>query len=375
MYRIGVDARLLSEAVTGIGRYTFEMLTRLVPRDHDWTLLSHRPLTVGDWNRPNVRMRTANLPGRVLRMAWAQSVLPRWAAQAHVDLFWAPTHRLPRHLPERIARVVTVHDLVWKHAGETMRPTSRFLDSRLMPEAARLADRVIAVSQHTASDLIEEMPALADKVRVVPLGVSSLPAPATRESLVRLGVDRPYFLFVGTLEPRKNLRRLLQAYAALPDGVRRRALLVIVGGRGWGGVDAPALVDEFHLGDDVRIVGYANEEVLATLYAHALFLAMPSLYEGFGLPLTEAMSLGTPVITSNRASMPEVAGDAGLLVEPTDVNSISDAIATLLTDDARRTALAVRATASAARFSWQRAVDETLKIFDEAVQARREKLA
>ena len=127
-YRIGVDARILSERVTGIGRYTHEMLTQLVDRGHEWFLYSHRPIIVGDWSRYNVRIRVANLleavnfPKRVLRLAWAQTVLPWWASQDKVDLFWSPGHRLPRYLSKRIARVVTIHDLVWKHAGETMRP-------------------------------------------------------------------------------------------------------------------------------------------------------------------------------------------------------------------------------------------------------------
>lgn len=375
MYRIGLDARLLSEPVTGIGRYTFEMLTALTKRDHEWVLFSHRPLIVGDWSQPNVQVRTSNLPGRVLRMVWAQSVLPWWAAAEKLDLFWAPTHRLPRYLPRHIARVVTVHDLVWKHAGDTMRTHSRYLDSLLMPEAARMADRVIAVSTHTAQDLIAEIPEIENKVSVVPLGISSLPAPTPRATLEQIGIDRPYFLFVGTLEPRKNLPNLLKAYAKLPKDVRAAGLLVIVGGKGWGGVNVPAMVQELGITDNVRIIGYASEEVLSTLYAHALFLAMPSLYEGFGLPLAEAMAMGTPVLTSNCASMPEVAGSAGLLVNPMNIDHISQGLLTLLTDDHLRRQLAEQARLNAARFSWERAAEQTLTIFDEAIETRREKLA
>ena len=374
-YRIGVDARLLPEAVTGIGRYMHEMLAELVGRGHDWTLYSHRPICAEDWRQQdNVRLRATHLPGRVLGMVGAQSVLPWWAAQDNIELFWAPVPRLPRYLPERIARVVTIHDLVWKHAGQTMRPLSRWLDAKLIPEAVRLADRVIAVSEHTARDLLAEFPEVEAKVRVVPLGVPLLLQPDPPEVLHTLGIEDPFFLFVGTMEPRKNLRRLLEAYASLPDSVRNSVQMVIAGGKGWGGVDVPAIAARFNISDRVRIVGYASDALLSTLYTHALFLAMPSLYEGFGLPLVEAMSMGTPVLTSNCSSMPEVAGDAGLLVDPSEVNSISNGLLAMIMDHPLRRRLSEQARAMAARYSWSSAAQATLRIFDEAVEVRKEKL-
>lgn len=371
MYRIGVDAGLLSEPVTGIGRYTQEMLKALIGHGHDWTLYSHRPIVVGDGrSHDNVRIRAANLSLRGVRMLWAQSVLPWWAAQDGIELFWAPTHRLPRYLPDRIARVVTIHDLVWKHAGKTMRPLSRWLDSKLMPEAVRLADRVIAVSESTARDLLAEIPEAEGKVRVVPLGVSAMSEPKPREALLALGIDGPFFLFVGTLEPRKNLHRLLEAYASLPDNVRNSVQLVIAGGKGWGGVDVSSLSSRLAISDRVRIVGYADDVMLSTLYAHALFLAMPSLYEGFGLPLVEAMAMGTPVLTSNCSSMPEVAGDGGLLVDPHDVRSIARGLFSLITDDNLRIRLSGAARMMASHYTWERAAMATLQVFDEAMQIR-----
>ena len=374
MYRIGVDARLLAEEVTGIGRYTVEVLSRLTLAGHEWFLYSHQPIIVGKWEMSNVHLRTDNLPGRGLRMLWAQSVMPFRAWRDEIDLFWSPAHRLPSLLPARVARVVTVHDLVWKHAGETMRPMSRWLDSILMPEAVRLADRVITVSGHTAEDLLREMPSARGKVFPIPLGTSFLAPAASRESLTSLGLTEPYFLFVGTLEPRKNLTRLLEAFARLPDSLRSRAVLAMAGGKGWGGVDVATIAERFGIGDRVRVLGYVDDSQLATLYTHALFLAMPSLYEGFGLPLLEAMSHGTPVLTSNCASMPEVAGDEGMLVDPCDVDSVAHGLSELLSHDARRNALACLAKTHAASFSWDRAAEDTLRIFDDAIGARKLKL-
>jgi glycosyltransferase involved in cell wall biosynthesis len=307
-------------------------------------------------------------------MAWAQSTLPWWAAQDGIELFWAPSHRLPRYLSDRIARVITIHDLVWKHAGQTMRPLSRWLDSRLMPEAVRLADRVITVSEHTARDLLAAVPEAEGKIRVVTEGASLLPESVPPEALHALGFDGPFFLFVGTLEPRKNLCRLLEAYASLPESVRNSVRMVIAGGRGWGGVDVPSLATRLGISDRVSIIGYVNDALLATLYAHALFLAMPSLYEGFGLPLVEAMARGTPVLTSNCSSMPEVAGDAGLLVDPSDVHSIANGLQAMIMDPSLRRRLSEIARVTATRYSWEKAASATLQVFDEAIHVRKEKL-
>ena len=374
IYRIGVDARLLSERITGIGRYTLEMLSRLTLAGHEWFLYSHKPIILGDWKMDNVHLCTNNLTGRMKRQLWAQSVMPYRAGQDKVDLFWSPGHRLPTLLPSRIARVVTIHDLVWKHAGETMRPMSRWLDATLMPEAVRLADRIITVSSHTAIDLLREMPSAQGKVHCIPLGVSSPALAAPRESLAPLGLFEPYFLFVGTLEPRKNLARLLEAFSRLPDSLRHSAVLAIAGGNGWGGVDVATIASKYGLQDRVRVLGYVSEEQLATLYTHALFLAMPSLYEGFGLPLIEAMSRGIPVLTSNCASMPEVAGDAGILVAPNDVDAITQGLLELLCNTSQRSVLASRAIANSKRFCWTRAAENTMLTFDDAIAARQSKL-
>ncbi|HAB39163.1 MAG TPA: glycosyltransferase family 1 protein [Rhodobacteraceae bacterium] len=373
-YRIGVDVSVLSTQVTGIGRYTFEVIKRLVPMGHEWFLYSHRPLLVGDWNFENVHLRTGNVPKRLLRMLWLQSVMPLQASRDRVDLFWSPAHRLPTLLSARIARVVTIHDLVWKHAGETMRPISRWLDATLMPEAVRLADRIITVSSHTATDLLREMPNAQGKVRSIPLGVSSLALAAPRESLASLGLFEPYFLFVGTLEPRKNLDRLLEAFSRLPDNLRYSTVMAIAGGRGWGGADISTIVKKYGLQDRVRVLGYVSEEQLATLYTHALFLAMPSLYEGFGLPLIEAMSRGIPVLTSNCASMPEVVGDAGILVAPNDVDAIAKGLSELLCNTSQRSVLASRAIANSKRFCWTHAAESTMLTFVDAIAVRQSKL-
>ena len=373
--KIGIDARLLSVPLTGIGRYTAElslaMLALAKAHEDEHFMYTPSAILLNDQPLPHCKVRASQFSGRLGRMIWSQTILPRAAARDDVDLFWGPTHRLPRFLPERIARVVTVHDLVWKHAGQTMRPLSRWMEQRLMPEAVRLADRILVDSANTAFDLCSAFPDVSEKVRTVHLGITPLCEPETKDKLLPMGVTKPYFLFVGTLEPRKNLRRLLAAFASLPAAVRESHLFVIVGGKGWGGVDVPSLIKSLGLEGSVVLAGYVSDARLATLYAHARFLAMPSIYEGFGLPLLEAMSLGVPVLTSNCSSLPEVAGDAGLLVDPLDESALARGLQELLQNDALRSELAGRALRNVERFSWNKAAVQARSIFDEAIAVRK----
>lgn len=380
--RIGIDARLLAMPLTGIGRYTAELSRALVAQadagcdsgalpDVFHFYMPAAPVA-GRWDAPQVRLRAGRVRGgRPARMLWSQTVMPWLAARDGVDVFWGTSHRLPRLLPPHIARVVTIHDLVWRHAGETMRPLSRWMEQRLMPQAVRMADRIVTDSQSTADDLTDAFPAVRERLRVVHLGATPMPPPADRAALPSLGIVKPYVLFVGTLEPRKNLRRLLGAWASLPAVLRQAHQLVIAGGKGWGDVDVPQLVQALGLGDTALVLGYVSDAQLARLYAHARFLAMPSLYEGFGLPLVESMAHGVPVLTANCSAMPEVAGDAGLLVDPLSESDIARGLTALLTDDALHARLAARAHARAAQFSWARAARQMRAIFAEAVAERR----
>lgn len=371
--RVGIDAQMLCRPVTGIERYAMEIIRRMLCMYPDVEFFLYAPLSINNQfnSSPNLTIRAANFKfGSVGRLFWAQTILPFWANKDELDVYWGPAHRIPHLLSHKIARVVTIHDLVWKFAGETMRPLNRVIERVLMPDAVRLADRVVADSQSTAEAIVIEFPLAKMKTQVIYLGATELPPPSASDVLLELGIDRSYMLFVGTLEPRKNLRRLLQAYATLDSSIQAKYLLVIAGGKGWGNQDMVTLIRELRIENSVRLTGYVNDEMLATLYQYALFLAMPSLYEGFGLPLLEAMSFGVPVLTSSCSSMPEVAGDAGFLVEPLNIDSIAQGVAKLLTDERYRNSLAVRAKSNAARFGWEKAAKEIMEVFKQAVLVR-----
>jgi len=229
---VGIDARLLAMPLTGIGRYTAELSRALIAQadvggsgaalpDRFYLYMPGPPLT-GDWAVAQVRLRAGRVRGgRAARMLWSQTVMPWQAARDGVDVFWGTSHRLPRFLPAHVARVVTIHDLVWRHAGGTMRPLSRWMEQRLMPQALHMADRIVADSQSTADDLAEAFPTVRERVRVVHLGATPMPAPADRAALTSRGIVKPYVLFVGTLEPRKTCAACSAPGAGLPRGAAK----------------------------------------------------------------------------------------------------------------------------------------------------------
>ncbi len=370
--KVGVDARLLSRPITGIGRYTLEMCRSLSKIPHISLYLYSpaliRPDLPLDFEKATIR--TCGWENGLLRQFWSESYLPMWAKIDEVDVFWGPGHRLPRWLPGNIARVVTIHDLVWIYAADTMRPLSRILESFQVPFGVNTADEIVADSQATADSLQTELFTCADKLTVIPLGSPQVVDTPSFERLKVVGINRPYFLFVGTQEPRKNLIRLLTAYSRLSATLKDQVMLVIAGGKGWGGINISSTVAEFGLNNDVRVLGYVDESTLSTLYANAQFLAMPSLYEGFGLPLVEAMTYGTPVLTSNNSSMPEVAGDAGLLVDALDIASIENGLMKMITDSELRKKLAYNARDRSSRFNWDDSAQQLVSVFKKAILSR-----
>ncbi len=363
--RIGIDARLLSMPLSGIGRYSHEMINALLRRGCALTLFSPAPLQHAlEAGSGHYQVQAWRARNGMQKLFWDQFILPRWAEQARPDAFWGPAHRLPKGLAG-VVKCVTIHDLVWKHAPHTMRPLSRIMDRHFMPIAVRRADCVVAVSEHTKADILQHWPRLQAPVHTIYPGVSQRAAPLSREALARWGIDQPYCLFVGTLEPRKNLPRLLEAFAALPHAARH-VQLVIAGGAGWGKLDLAGLISRFGLSERVRLTDYVSEDELATLYAHAHGLAMPSLYEGFGLPLIEAMAHGVPLLTGTLSSMPEIAGPAAILIDPHDAQAIAEGLATLLLDGSRRQGLIAAGQNRVARFDWDRAAGELLTVLESA---------
>ncbi len=369
--KIGIDARNLVTSTTGIGRYLLEMSRHLALLGHELHFYLPEAPYKGLKDLPTGTLHVGRFPGAIRRMIWGQTELPRRAAQDEIDIFWGPAHRLPIFLDHRIPRVITIHDLVWRDMAATMRWQTWIADRWLMKPGVTVADEIVAVSAATADVLKAAFPRCREKLNVIHPGLTAIAGTLVPKKLSSFGIDRPYILFVGTLEPRKNLPRLLQAYAALPEATRQRFLLVLAGGQGWRLGDLKQQVAALRIESSVRLTGYVSDTDLAQLYSYARFLAMPSLYEGFGFPIIEANAMGLPVLTSNTSSMPEVAGEAGILVNPSDVQSILDGLESLAMDGALHTRLAASARANSQRFNWSESALQLEHIFKRAIAKRR----
>jgi glycosyltransferase involved in cell wall biosynthesis len=363
--RIGIDARLLGEPRSGIGRYTgalLEALARLAPAE-DWRLYVDRPGVAGP---AGMTVRCLPWPQR---LAWTLWAAPRALRADRLDLFHGVTgFELPRAGGARL--VTTVHDLIPLRFPGLVPPRHRWAVRCLLPGALRRARRVIAVSEATRAELLARYPLPPAKVRVVP----EAPAPAFRpvppavRAAVRArhGLRRPFVLFVGLLEPKKNPGALLGAVARLrARGAWGPTDLVLVGAAGWGPGSWAGEAARLGVADVARFLGPVADPELAALYAEASVFVFPSLWEGFGLPVVEAMACGAPVLASRRGALPEVAGDAALLVEPT-AEALADGLGTLLADRGLRERLGAAGLARAAAYSWEGTAGATLAVYREA---------
>ncbi len=376
MTTVGFDATSAARQSAGIGRYTRALLVALSALD-DGTNFNlfywSRGLLEGSLPVLNARFKVRAVPlsDRVANALWYRVGLPVPVQflTRRIDVFHSPDFTLPptMHTPT----VLTVHDLAFLRTPECAYPTLRAYLEMVVPRSARRATRIIAVSDNTRQDCIDLLGIEPNRITTVYEGVSAHFHPVSREmadSTVRsMGIEDPYILSVGTLEPRKNYVRLLEAFALLRErGFRHR--LVIAGRPGWLFAPIHAAVDRLRLEECVSFVQPADDQLRA-LYGDAHAFVYPSLYEGFGLPLAEAMACGTPVACSTSSSLPEVVGDCAVLFDPLDIEDIAVSIQRVVEDRALASSLADKGLRRAAQFTWERAARATLQVYEQAQHA------
>ncbi len=367
---IGIDAsRATVTQRTGTERYSLEIVRALLRTDsrHHWRLyFRDMPSpTLCDWNH-SADMRVIPFPRlwTHLRLSWEMITQPP-------DILFVPAHVLPIIHPRRSA--VTIHDLGYRYFPEAHPLASRlYLDLGTRWNAGQ-AMRVVVDSQATRADLERFYGTPAHKIRVIYPGHASwirrVEDPARIRSMQeRLAIPDRYILYVGTIQPRKNLVRLIEAYAQL----RRRwpadsepPRLVLGGKMGWMTQDITSTIERLDLQNLVHLIGYVLEDDLPALLSGAQAFAFPSLYEGFGFPVLEAMACGAPIVCSSTSSLPEVAGEAAVLVNPLDVESIADGLLRVLQDDDLRRHLIAAGYRQVQRFSWDSTARQLLELFEE----------
>lgn len=362
---IAIDAsRTTRRNRTGTENYALQLLRHLLSLESS----HHYSLYFRDDPAPDLFMPSPN---------WTQHVIPwrrmwthlRFAAElwrTRPAVTFVPAHTLPRYFPGKA--LVTVHDLGYLHFPEA-HPVKerRYLDWSTAYSAKR-ATLVLADSQATQADLIQHYNIPAEKIRVVYPGVDETLQPVTDPQHLayvraKYGINGRYLFFLGTLQPRKNIERLVQAYARWCTRSNTTDVqLVLSGNVGWLYQEAwTANIEGVHL------TGYVADEDVAALYSGATALLFPSLYEGFGFPVLEAMRCGTPVVCSNTSSLPELAGDAALLVDPTDTDGLASAIGRIVNDATLRQDLIQKGYQQATRFTWHHTAEQTLAVLEEAL--------
>lgn len=375
--RIGIDVTAALTQGGGIGRYTRELVRALVASEtgHEFHFFSARPPAALPVPNPlpeanHVHHHPALLDERWLYRFWYRLRLPlpvQWAT-GPLDLFHSPDFVLPPVSGE-IPTLLTVHDLSFVHYPATFPDVLVDYLNRVVPWSIRRATHVLADSQATKDDLSAVWQVPADKVTVLYSGVDArfrpLVAAATLQPVrERYGLDdAPFVLSVGTVQPRKNYQMLIRAFQ--PVAARFPHTLAIAGGKGWLYDDMLAEIERQGLNGRVRFIGFVDDDDLPALYSAADLFLFPSLYEGFGLPLLEAMGCGVPVITSDASSLPEVVGtgETAVLLSPQCEADWTAAMQDLLTDPQRRHDLSARGRQQAAAFTWQRAAVQLLDIY------------
>jgi glycosyltransferase involved in cell wall biosynthesis len=362
--RVGIDARLVFYSQAGIGQYIVHLVNGLakVDQENEYVLLQSRKDDTSILEQPNFRRISLWTPSHHRLERYALNVE---LMRLGLDVLHSPDF-IPPHRPS-CKSVITVHDLAFLlYPHFLTKESARYYGH--IDQAVRWTDHIIAVSDSTKRDTVQHLGVPEDKITVVYEAPNPIFRPIDREEAKERvrdhhGVEGRYILFVSTIEPRKNVPTLVRAISQLRECYKEDVRLVLAGGKGWLFEDAFATIEEFKLDSQVHFVGRVSSEDLLYLYNAAELLAHPAFYEGFGLPPLEAMACGLPVVVSNVASLPEVVGDAGLLIDPHDVDELAVAMWRILNDSELRQEMRDKGLHQAGRFSWERAARETAAIY------------
>lgn len=374
--KIAIDVSIQETPyITGVERVQRALLRALaaIDCDNEYLLVSQKPVDVGIELPQNFRSFAVCPDGSPY--LWRERFVPSLLAREKVDVFHSPVSATP--ILGKAKKIATVHELPWveRDAGAGADHIAKRGHRVWLFLNVRYASRIIAVSQRTRDNIVALYPEAAARVGVIHHGVDAqfrplAELPPRAAFLGRFGVpDQPFLLFVGTLRRKKNLRGLLKAFASLPEQERKRYRLVLAGVRTPAWPEFDELVKKLKIADRVHTPGYVSDADLVVLYNFASALVYPSLFEGFGLPPLEAMSCGTPVITSTGGAIPEVVGEAARTVAPDDPAALRDAILAVVRGKAVAEDLRQRGFAHARRFTWERAARQYLALYRELAGA------
>lgn len=374
--RVALNAQLLrlnqGYRSAGISQYIFNLLRALAAAEPEFELHTFCSEQNLETVLPGRRIHSTRLPAHrpLGRIAWEQIVFPLELARGGFDLVHSLAYVSP--LLNRVASVVTVYDTSFMLYPQYFRPLNRIYLNWGLRSSLKRARRIIAISQSTRDDLVRLFHLAPAQIDVIAPGVDSqffakVDANAVQAFRQAHHLPDHFVLFIGTLEPRKNIPGLIRAFARVKRKCNLPHSLVIAGGRGWKDDDVARAVNEMGLEHEILFPGFVPRAELPDWYRAADVFVYPSYYEGFGMPALEALATGAPVITSNVSSLPEAVGDAALLVDPSSVEELTEALARVLSDRALIADLRERGPAHARAFTWSRAVEQTLQTYRRAL--------
>ncbi len=362
--RIAILGDALDVQFAGIHIYLRELLGALLKIDRENEYYLARPFPGGEFERVKEIVVPISpwLPGHQRIRAFTS--IPRRLVEAGVDVAIEPTHFGPFALPKRVKRIAIIHDLTPIIFPQFHPRTSSLAQRLLLPHILKKADCILADSANTKRDIQSLYPFASKKTQAVLPGREEIFKPTKDpDVLKRYGVRQPYLLSVGTIEPRKNLLAMLRAYELFRRRTGRGYQWVLAGKRGWKNEDFFRALDASPFRDDIILTGYTERQDLPALYSMARLFVFPSWYEGFGLPVLEAMSCGAPVLSSPTSSLPEVGGDAAHYFDPNSSGDLAEKLEKLVSDENELLKMSELSLEQASKFSWERAARQLLNIF------------
>lgn len=369
--RIAIDARMLTNTLTGVGRYLLNLIKHLaeIDKENEYRILAASRLSLDNFlskfQAPNFRKIIVKTPMVSPRQHFT---IPPVLRRERIDIFHYPQFDLP--LFQKCKSVITIHDLNVLQIADYF-PKQRFIRrtySRWITKVSlQRAEKIIAISQSTKEDIIRHFKTPKEKIEVIHEAADEhfhpLPQEATRKTLEKYSLSSPYLLYVGVRRAHKNLLRLLEAHKLLRENRKIVHKLVIVGEEDPRFPQVKRKVRELGLNEEVIFTGYLPEKDLPYFYNGATLFIFPSLYEGFGMPVLEAMACGTPVVCSHTSSLPEIAGETAIFVDPHNIKAMAEGMKKVIDDKGLRKRLSLAGLKQARKFSWHRTAQKTLEIY------------
>lgn len=372
--KIGIDISLTIGEKAGVGYYTANLIDALakIDKTNQYLLypffyhIYHPDFkTAVAPSQKNFHLHHEKIPKKIIDRLWHSPIPKKWIL-GNVDVLHSTTFCAPQDHYGKL--IVTIYDISFLTLPECHTEANRRHCLKGTLDAVRYADCIIAISNHGKQELVKFFDVDPDKIIVTHLAAKDIFAPCGIEEqnrvLEKYGITRDFIFTVGSFEPRKNIGTLVRAYVNLPENIKTQHPLVIAGGKGWLNVEIDALI-ESQASAQIQRIGYVDEQDLPALYSAAAAFVYPSLYEGFGLPILEAMSCGAPVITSNTSSMPEISGDAALLFDPANVQQLTTLLLEMMENEKIRKELSRKGIERAGQFSWEKTARATLKMYED----------